>query len=97
MKIKITVMKKVWHKELSKLYENPISDACNLSVGDVFYSDNGLIPQDFCLSAWQNIRPYVEALLGGEEPIKGWMKNKNSAMVSCNDGFRPVSFYIEIV
>lgn len=23
------------------------------------------------------------------------MKNKKSAMVSCNDGFRPVSFYIE--
>ncbi len=25
----------------------------------------------------------------------GWMKNKRSAMISCNDGFRPVSFYIE--
>jgi uncharacterized repeat protein (TIGR04076 family) len=23
------------------------------------------------------------------------MKNKKSAMISCNDGFRPVSFYIE--
>ena len=25
----------------------------------------------------------------------GWMKNKKSAMISCNDGFRPVSFLIE--
>ena len=25
----------------------------------------------------------------------GWMKNPKSAMISCNDGFRPVSFYIE--
>ena len=25
----------------------------------------------------------------------GWMKNPRSAMISCNDGFRPVSFYIE--
>lgn len=23
------------------------------------------------------------------------MKNSKSAMISCNDGFRPVSFYIE--
>ena len=26
---------------------------------------------------------------------EGWMKNKKSAMISCNDGFRPVSFLIE--
>ena len=25
----------------------------------------------------------------------GWMKNKKSAMISCNDGFRPVSFLLE--
>ena len=25
----------------------------------------------------------------------GWMKNEKSAMISCNDGFRPVSFLIE--
>ena len=25
----------------------------------------------------------------------GWMKNPASAMISCNDGFRPVSFLIE--
>ncbi len=25
------------------------------------------------------------------------MKNPMSAMISCNDGFRPFSFYIEVV
>ena len=25
----------------------------------------------------------------------GWMKNPASAMLSCNDGFRPVSFLVE--
>ena len=25
----------------------------------------------------------------------GWMKNPRSAMTSCNDGFRPVSFLLE--
>ena len=27
----------------------------------------------------------------------GWMKNPMSAMISCNDGFRPFSFYIEVI
>lgn len=27
----------------------------------------------------------------------GWMKNERSAMISCNDGFRPVSFLIEVI
>ena len=31
----------------------------------------------------------------GEDIYEGWMKNRKSAMISCNDGFRPVSFLIE--
>jgi uncharacterized repeat protein (TIGR04076 family) len=34
---------------------------------------------------------------GGENFYDGWMKNPKSAMISCNDGFRPVSFYIETI
>ena len=34
---------------------------------------------------------------GGSDIYEGWMKNKKSAMISCNDGFRPVSFYIEVL
>ena len=32
---------------------------------------------------------------GGADFYDGWMKNPRSAMLSCNDGFRPVSFLIE--
>ena len=32
---------------------------------------------------------------GGGDFYDGWMKNPKSAMISCNDGFRPVSFLIE--
>lgn len=32
---------------------------------------------------------------GGTNIYDGWMKNSASAMISCNDGFRPVSFLIE--
>lgn len=39
---------------------------------------------------------FVMALAhGGEDFYDGWMKNKKSAMISCNDGFRPVSFLLE--
>lgn len=34
---------------------------------------------------------------GGENIYDGWMCNPKSAMISCNDGFRPVSFLIEVL
>ena len=41
---------------------------------------------------------FVMALAYGAEDIyDGWMKNKKSVMISCNDGFRPVSFLIEAI
>ncbi len=98
MKVKITAVKKVWHKDLSNKYENPLLHACNIEEGDVFISDNGLIPPLFCKSAWQNLEPFVKFLADGNENLfDGWMKNPKSAMISCNDGFRPVSFYIEVL
>ena len=54
--------------------------------------------ENFCESAWSTISPFVLALsCGGEDIYDGWMKNKKSAMISCNDGFRPVSFLIEAI
>lgn len=35
--------------------------------------------------------------LWGRKLLPRWMKNPRSAMISCNDGFRPVSFYIETI
>ena len=34
---------------------------------------------------------------GAENLYDGWMKNPKSALISCNDGFRPVSFLIEVL
>ncbi|MBQ0084563.1 MAG: TIGR04076 family protein [Clostridiales bacterium] len=96
--VKITVMKKACYEDLIKEYENPIEHACEMSVGQVFISENAEIPENFCSSAWQNISPFVFALShGGGDFYDGWMKNKNSAMISCNDGFRPVSFLLEAI
>ena len=96
--VKITVVKKVEHKDLIKEYENPISHACGHIEGQTFISKNAERPDGLCESAWQNLYPFVFALASGARDIyDGWMKNKNSAMICCNDGFRPVSFYIESI
>lgn len=95
-KIKITVMRKARYDDLIEKYENPIEHACDLEEGMVFIADGWQRPEGFCLSAWETISPFVMALShGAEDFYDGWMKNKNSAMISCNDGFRPVSFLIE--
>ena len=71
--IRITVMRTARYDDLSEKYENPIEHACDMRVGDTFYS------------------------AGGGDFYGGWMGDPHSAMISCNDGFRPVSFYIEAV
>lgn len=97
-KIKITVKAISNHKELSRQYENYIDMPCNLRIGDVFLLDKLEKPNGLCESAWLSMYPYVMTLFyGGENIHEGWMKNKKSAMISCNDGFRPVSFYIEVI
>ena len=96
--VKITVVKKVWHKELSEQYENPIQNACDMNLGDAFIYDGSGKPEGLCQSAWESMSQFVVALYNGEENFyDGWMKNSKSAMISCNDGFRPVSFYIEVI
>ena len=95
-KVKSTVMKTACHTDLIEAYENPILHACDMHEGQVFIANGWKRPQDFCESAWESISPFVMALAhGGENFYDGWMKNKRSAMISCNDGFRPVSFLLE--
>jgi len=97
-KVKITVMKIACYKDLMDHYENPIEHACEMKVGQEFISINANQPEGFCDSAWGSVYPFVMALSHGAENFyDGWMKNKKSAMISCNDGFRPVSFYLEVV
>ena len=96
--VKITVMRMAQYDDLMAQYENPIEHACDMQVGQIFYAKNGRKPKDFCDSAWGSMRFFVEELAkGGGNFYDGWMKNPHSAMVSCNDGFRPVSFYIEVL
>ncbi len=91
-------MKKVCHSDLIEKYENPIEHSCDLEVGQVFVSEGWKRPEGLCESAWDTMSAFVMALTYGAEDIySGWMKNKRSVMISCNDGFRPVSFLIEAI
>lgn len=98
MDVKITVIRRACYKDLSELYENPIEHACDMREGQVFISHDGVMPEGLCGTAWGCMREYVEELAsGGGNFFDGWMKNPHSAMISCNDGFRPVSFMLETV
>ncbi len=95
-RVRITVVRKAEYPDLMQRYENPIENACPLKEGQVLYAEGWSRPAELCESAWESLSPFVLALSsGGEDLIEGWMKNKRSAMVSCNDGFRPVSFLLE--
>lgn len=95
-KCRITVMRITRYEDLIERYENPIAHACDMQVGQVFITNGWEKPEGFCQSAWDTLSPFVMALShGAENFFEGWMKNPKSAMLSCNDGFRPVSFLVE--
>lgn len=95
-KVRITVMRKAEYTDLMEKYENPIEHACDMKEGQVFIANGWQKPENLCQSAWDSMSVFVMALShGGGNFYGGWMKNEKSAMISCNDGFRPVSFYLE--
>lgn len=95
-RIRITVIRKACYRDLMERYENPLEHPCDLSEGQSFECDGGSRPEGLCESAWQSLSPFVMALAHGATGLyDGWMKNPASAMLSCNDGFRPVSFLVE--
>ena len=96
-KVKITVLRRAEYTDLSEIYENPIENPCEIEVGMTFISEKGEKPENFCNNAWETLAPFVKKLAsGGGDFYDGWMKDPHSALLSCNDGFRPVSFYIEV-
>ena len=95
-KVRITAIRKTVYPDLMVKYENPIQHACDVEEGQVWIANGWEKPEGFCGSAWDSISAFVMTLAhGGGDFYDGWMKNPKSALISCNDGFRPVSFYLE--
>ena len=95
-KVKITVIRMARYEDLMAQFENPIEHACDLREGQVFIANGWRQPEGLCTIAWETMSAFVMTLAhGGENFYDGWMKDPKSAMISCNDGFRPVSFLLE--
>ena len=95
-KVRITALRQTVYTDLMEQYENPMEHACDITVGQVFIANGWQRPEGFCPSAWDSVSPFVMTLAhGGGNFYDGWMKNERSALISCNDGFRPVSFLLE--
>ena len=111
--VRITAIRQTVNPDLITQYENPIEHACDIRQEQQWISVNGKCPEGLCPSAWESMRPFVESLAQGKKVVicdlslrrpllpkaegRSGMKNPMSAMISCNDGFRPFSFYIEAI
>ena len=96
--VRITAVRRTAYPDLMARYENPIDHPCDVAEGQVFISQDGTRPEGLCAEAWGSMEKFVVALAGGGGNFfDGWMKNPHSAMISCNDGFRPVSFLLEAI
>lgn len=94
--VRITAIRKADYRDLQALYENPIEHACDVLEGQSWVSHGGARPDGLCLSAWDSMQWFVQELAAGRGNFyDGWMRNPYSALISCNDGFRPVSFLLE--
>lgn len=95
-KVRITVARMARYDDLIARYENPQEHPCGMVTGQTFVCNGWERPEGFCGSAWDTVSPFVMALAHGARGLyDGWMKDPASAMISCNDGFRPVSFLLE--
>lgn len=50
-RIKITVIRRVYHTDLSAKYENPIEHTCDMQEEQTFISTDAKKPEDLCESA----------------------------------------------
>ncbi len=98
-KVKITVLKTTFDKELAEEYGAIGLGPCPMMrEGQIFYADYSR-PEGFCDEAWKAIYQYVFALAHGADKelfyFGDWIRKPGVAICSCNDGLRPVIFKLE--
>lgn len=98
-KVRITVLKTTLDEELAAEYGVPGLQACPMMrAGQEFYADYAK-PEGLCDEAWKAIYQYVFALAHGGGDFRfyfdDWMRESGRAIVSCNDGLRPVIMKLE--
>jgi uncharacterized repeat protein (TIGR04076 family) len=96
-KCKVTVVKRDCNLDLVQSYvANPENFTACKRVEDnqeFIISNPYEMPDGLCSYAWADIRPQILAIASGG--IFDFMKEKNTALATCTDLFRPVIFKIE--
>lgn len=95
-KVKITVLKTTFDRELALEYVADGLDPCPmLNAGQIFYADYTK-PDGLCDEAWKAIDQYVFSLAHGAGDTLfyygDWIRTPGVVICSCNDGLRPVIF-----
>ena len=91
-RIKITVMKKLFHADLVEQYAakpETWSPCSHFEVGDTFVTDLNRpwdMPRGFCGWAWADIQRTVYGMARG---------GQDCFITCCTDGYRPVVFKLE--
>ena len=93
-----TILKTTLQEDLAKEYGVEGLSICPfMNEGQVYYADYAK-PDGFCDEAWKSIYQYVFALAHGVSEnwyYNDWIKTPGIAIVSCNDGLRPVIMKLE--
>ncbi|HYH01966.1 MAG TPA: TIGR04076 family protein [Bacillota bacterium] len=99
MKCKITVIKRLYHKDLCEEYcslnlPESFTGCPFFKVGQEFIVEgHNQVPANFCAWAWADIQKDVLTMMfGGSFP---WTKQKGINITCCTDGLMPVIFKVE--
>jgi uncharacterized repeat protein (TIGR04076 family) len=96
-KCKITVLKRTINQDLIDEYLDDAYQDISLCEcfrdGQEFVIDPSVIPEDFCVWAWADIRKDILAVAyGGDMP---GMRQRATIITGCTDWLRPVIFKVE--
>lgn len=92
--VRITVLRRLYHPELYKLYAETHGAPCDrVADGQEFLVGlDARMPDGFCSWAWTEIFHYVLTLARGGN-LRG--SKPGVFVASCADGYRPVLFKLE--
>jgi len=99
-KVKITIIKTEYYKDIAEKYAVAGLPACPIhKVGQTFISDGINKPKDLCMYAWFPIKDMVGQISRGELMLpKGtWMRDDDKGVFACVDGIRPVIMLVEAI
>ena len=97
-KCKITVVKRAINQDLideylDDEYQNIGLCDCFCEGQEIMIEDYTVVPEDFCASAWADIRKDILTVAMGAN-IPG-IRQPGTVITSCTDWFRPVIFKVE--